>query len=126
MQSKDVYNRLELLGINLVHLDVSRHQIDSMADPSKISNKNKPTFLLRADDSLHKIPPQKLNSEFPEGLNEELIRITSNRLIWSTKDLADALKKNNTELDSLTMVYVYDKENFENAQVALRLMRHES
>lgn len=57
MQSKDVYNRLELLGIDLVHLDVSRHNVELLIDPSKISRKDKPTFLLRADDSLHKLPP---------------------------------------------------------------------
>jgi hypothetical protein len=56
MQSKDIYKRLEALGVNLVHLDVARHaDIDLIVDKSKVSRKDKPTFLLRADDGLHKI-----------------------------------------------------------------------
>jgi hypothetical protein len=56
MQSKDIYKRLEALGVNLVHLDVARHaDIDLIVDKSKVSRKYKPTFLLRADDGLHKI-----------------------------------------------------------------------
>jgi len=44
------------MDINLVHLDVSRHKdIDKLYDVEKISRKDKPTFLLRADDSLHKL-----------------------------------------------------------------------
>ena len=57
MQSKDIYNRLELLAIDLVHLDVARHNVELLCDPSKISRKDKPTFLLRANDSLHKVSP---------------------------------------------------------------------
>ncbi len=53
-------------------------------------------------------------------------RVANNRLIWSVKDLYDALKQNNTQLDSLTMVYCYDPENYDEAQIALRLLRHES
>ena len=49
---------MEQLGIELVHLDVKRHQIDdSFVDKEKVSRKNKPTFLLRADDSIHKVDP---------------------------------------------------------------------
>lgn len=56
MQSKDIYKRLEALGVNLVHLDVARHaDVDLIVDKSKVSRKDKPTFLLRADDGLHKI-----------------------------------------------------------------------
>ena len=31
----------------------------------KVSRKDKPTYLLRAQDSLHKIAPKKLIEEFP-------------------------------------------------------------
>ena len=57
---------------------------------------------------------------------EELKRISTNKLIWSIKDLSDAIKENNTKLDSLTVVYVYDPATYQEDRVALRLMRHES
>jgi hypothetical protein len=122
-----LYNRLEAFGITLVHLDVSRHQgVNRIYDVSKVSRKDKPTFLLRADDSLHKIPSEALNQNFPEGMFNEIKRVKTNKLIWSIKDLSDALKQNNTKLDSLTVVYVYDPETYQDDKVALRMMRHES
>ena len=122
-----MYNRLEAFEINLVHLDVSRHQgVNRIYDVSKVSRKDKPTFLLRADDSLHKIPSEALNQNFPEGMFNEIKRVKTNKLIWSIKDLSDALKQNNTKLDSLTVVYVYDPETYQDDKVALRMMRHES
>ena len=122
-----MYNRLEAFEINLVHLDVSRHQgVNRIYDVSKVSRKDKPTFLLRADDSLHKIPSEALNQNFPEGMFDEIKRVKTNKLIWSIKDLSDALKQNNTKLDSLTVVYVYDPETYQDDKVALRMMRHES
>ena len=122
-----MYNRLEAFEINLVHLDVSRHQgVNRVYDVSKVSRKDKPTFLLRADDSLHKIPSEALNQNFPEGMFDEIKRVKTNKLIWSIKDLSDALKQNNTKLDSLTLVYVYDPETYQDDKVALRMMRHES
>ena len=122
-----MYNRLEAFEINLVHLDVSRHQgVNRIYDVSKVSRKDKPTFLLRADDSLHQIPSEALNQNFPEGMFDEIKRVKTNNLIWSIKDLSDALKQNNTKLDSLTVVYVYDPETYQDDKVALRMMRHES
>lgn len=67
MQSKDTYDRLDALGINLVHLDVQRHDVKGLCDINKVSRKDKPTFLLRAEDSLHKINPSAVNDEFPEA-----------------------------------------------------------
>ena len=50
------------MEVNLVHLDVSRHKgVEKLYDVKKVSRKDKPTFLLRADDSLHKIPADALN-----------------------------------------------------------------
>ena len=122
-----MYNRLEAFEINLVHFDVSRQQgVNRIYDVSKVSRKDKPTFLLRADDSLHKIPSEALNQNFPEGMFDEIKRVKTNKLIWSIKDLSDALKQNNTKLDSLTVVYVYDPETYQDDKVALRMMRHES
>ena len=40
--------------------------------------------------------------------------------------MSEALKQNNTKLDSLTVVYVYDKDKFEDVQTAIRMIRHES
>lgn len=82
--------------------------------------------MLRAQDSLHKIAPKKLIEEFPKGFEQELNRVSTNKLIWSVKDLSEALKHNNTNLDSLTVVYVYDKDKFEDVQTAIRMIRHES
>lgn len=122
-----MYNRLQAFDINLVHLDVSRHQgVNRIYDVSKVSRKDKPTFLLRADDSLHRIPSETLNQNFPEGMFDEIKRVKTNKLIWSIKDLSDALKRNNTKLDSLTVVYVYNPETYQDDKVALRMMRHES
>ena len=57
------------MDVNLVHLDVSRHKgVEKLYDVKKVSRKDKPTFLLRADDSLHKIAADALNSSFPHGL----------------------------------------------------------
>jgi hypothetical protein len=113
MQSKDFYKRLEALGVNLVHLDVTRHaNVDQLVDVSKVSRKDKPTFLLRADDGLHKIPSQAVNENFPDDLKSEIDRLSTTKLIWSMKDLSDALKKNNTKLDSLTVVYVHDDSTY--------------
>lgn len=57
-----MYNRLGEFGINLVHLDVSRHKdVEKLYDVKKVSRKDKPTFLLRADDSLHKISSESFN-----------------------------------------------------------------
>ncbi len=67
---------------------------------------------MRADDSLHKIPSNTLNENFPEGMLDEVNRVKTNKLIWSIKDLSDALKRNNTKLDSLTVVYVYDPATY--------------
>ena len=108
-------------------MDVSRHQgVNRIYDVSKVSRKDKPTFLLRADDSLHQIPSEALNQNFPEGMFDEIKRVKTNKLIWSIKDLSDALKQNNTKLDSLTVVYVYNPETYQDDKVALRMMRHES
>ena len=108
-------------------MDVSRHQgVNRIYDVSKVSRKDKPTFLLRADDSLHRIPSEALNQNFPERMFDEIKRLKTNKLIWSIKDLSDALKQNNTKLDSLTVVYVYDPETYQDDKVALRMMRHES
>ena len=126
MQEKQVYDRLDAMGINLVHLDVRRHDVTGFCDKAKVSRKDKPSFFLRAEDSLHKIPANTVNEDFPEGIQQELNRIANNRLIWSVKDLYDALKQNNTQLDSLTMVYYYNPDNYDEAQIALRLLRHES
>jgi hypothetical protein len=94
-------------------LDVSRHSgVNRIYDVSKISRKDKPTFLLRADDSLHQIPSQSLNQNFPEEMFQEIKRVSTNKLIWSIKDLSDAIKQNNTKLDSLTVVYVYDPASY--------------
>jgi len=50
-------------------------------------------------------------------------------LIWTVKDLVDALQANNTDLDSTTIVYCYDNDE-EYAkpatQRALAMMRNES
>lgn len=70
--------------------------------------------------------PDLLKSEFPEGLKSELHRIASNKLIFSVKDLADCLKRNNTELDSLTVVYCHDPQAQEYPSQAIRVLRHES
>ena len=122
-----MYERLEALGIELVHLDVKRHTIpDSFVDKEKVSSKNRPTFLLRADDGLHKVKPENLRHEFPQGLKNELNRVGGNRFIWSVKDLAGVLKANNTELDSLTVVYCHDPELKEYPSHAIRVLRHES
>lgn len=126
MQSKEVYDRLAEMGVDLVHLDVMRHDVTGLVDKEKVMRKDNPTFLLRAEDSLHKIPTSSVNSDFPEQMQNELSRVAVNRLIWSMRDLSQALKHNNTELDSLTMVYCYDPENYEDAQVAMRMLRHES
>jgi phosphoenolpyruvate carboxylase len=54
VQAKDLYNRLAAFGLKLVHLDVTRHKDSKkICDVSKVSRKDKPTILLRADDSLH-------------------------------------------------------------------------
>ena len=95
-------------------------------DIEKVSRKDKPTFLLRADDGLHKIPSSSVNENFPEGIKSEIERLSSTKLIWSIKDLSDALKVNNTKLDSLTIVYVHDEATYNDSNVALRLLRHES
>ena len=127
MQSKEIYKRLEALGVNLVHLDVSRHaNVDLIVDIEKVSRKDKPTFLLRADDGLHKIQSSSVNENFPEGIESEIQRLSSTKLIWSIKDLSDVLKVNNTKLDSLTIVYVHDEATYNDSHVALRLLRHES
>ena len=53
----------------MVHLDVSRHEnVDLIVDKAKVSRKDKPTFLLRADDGLHKISSSSVNENFPEGI----------------------------------------------------------
>ena len=114
--------------MQLVHLDVSRHEIgQGFVDKAKVSEKNKPTFLLRADNSLHKVRPEHLRSEFPQGLKHDLLRVSGSKPIWRVKDLAEALRVNNTELDSLTVVYCHDlKSKEEFPSVAMRVMRHES
>jgi len=56
-----MYDRLEALGLELVRLDVGIHEIPAeFVDKEKVSQKNRPTFLLRADDSLHKVKPENL------------------------------------------------------------------
>jgi hypothetical protein len=66
MQSKEVYDRLAEMGVDLVHLDVMRHDVTGLVDKEKVMRKDNPTFLLRAEDSLHKIPTSSVNSDFPE------------------------------------------------------------
>lgn len=53
MQAKEVYDRLEAMGIKLVHLDVRRHDVQGICNKEKVSRKDKPSFFLRAEDSLH-------------------------------------------------------------------------
>lgn len=90
-----MYQHVMSLGVNVVHLDVSRHSVEGLANPEKVSRKDRPTFLLRADDSMHKINAEAVRNDFPEGLESELRRIQSNKLIWSLKDLTLELKANN-------------------------------
>lgn len=40
------------------------------------------------------------------------MKISGNRLIWSVRDLTEILKQNNTNLDSYTLVYVYDEATY--------------
>jgi hypothetical protein len=46
------------MGVTLVYLDVamSPEYVDDLWNLSKVSQKDRPTLLLRANDSLHKIP----------------------------------------------------------------------
>lgn len=68
MQEKQVYDRLDAMGINLVHLDVRRHDVSGLCDKAKVSRKDKPSFFLRAEDSLHKVTANSVNEDFPEGI----------------------------------------------------------
>jgi len=96
------------MGVELVWLDVAKQSCAGICDSAKVSSKDRPTLFLRANDSLHKVGGSLLNEDFLITLKKEVERIQSNRLIWSARDLTEALRKNNTELDSLTVVYAYD------------------
>ena len=115
-------------SIQLVHLDVSRHNCGDLVDVEKVSSKNRPTFMLRANDSLHKIKPEVFERGYPFSMDSELHRLTSNKLVWSRKDLATALEENQKSgYESMTIVYSHsDAECKSYPEQAFRLLRHES
>ena len=53
MHEKDLIRRLEALGVAVVELDVCRDQCAVLYEKEKVSDKNRPTFILTADKSAH-------------------------------------------------------------------------
>ena len=88
-----------------------------------MSAKTNASFLVRADDSLHKLQSKDLASF--SALSKQIERFTKTRSVHSLRQFADALKQNNRGFDDLTIVYFEDKES-PVSELALRMLRHES
>lgn len=71
----------------------------------KVSNKNKPTFLIRRDERLTQIKPNYLNSKFETHFNHCFLSEVEQPIIKSVKDLAEKLREMNKRLDDSTFVY---------------------
>ena len=81
---------------------------DFPVDSAKVSSKNNPTLLLRADDSLHKLPANVLESH--QAFSKNLDRLDNIKKVNSLRDLVESLKENNKKLDDLTIVYFEEGE----------------
>ena len=75
-------------------------------DLAKVERKTNPSVFVQVNDALHKVNPGNLLevTAFKRFVN----RVSKVKLAASVSDLVTALKTNNTELDSLTVVYCTD------------------
>jgi len=118
--------------VEIRHIDVSsgndkQVQAGFIERVDKIKSKNTPTVFVRANNCLRKIKATKINSSFGDEFWAELSKLTSVKLIWSIKDLADALKHGNQKIDDVTIVYCHSKEQDPaDVELALKFLRHES
>ena len=92
----------------------------------KVGAKTDPSVFLHINDCLHRVKPATLGNvaDFKAFAG----KVSKVRLAATIRDLVDALKANNTELDSLTIVYCTDgnPRTYEQEQKALRMLTHES
>ena len=92
----------------------------------KVEAKTDPSVFLHINDSLHRVKPATLGNvaDFKAFAD----RVSKVKLAATIRDLVDTLKANNTELDSLTIVYCTDgnPKTYEQEQKALRMLTHES
>ena len=98
-------------------------------DLDKVARKTNPSIFLQANDTLHKVKVENLQSV--QKFQAFADKVSNVRVAGTVKDLVVALKQNNTELDSLTIVYYNNSEGktaarMELEQRALRLLSHES
>lgn len=93
MQFKDVYRRLDALGVTVVQLDVAQNNVDLLLKSDKVSSKNNPTFVLRSDDSLHQLDAAILNDDFPYRFRSELTRLTTTLQVKSIKEFSRCLNQ---------------------------------
>ena len=81
---------------------------------------------MQANDGLHKVKPDLLK-DVP-AFHSFVDKVSRVRLAATIKDLVQALKENNTQLDSLTIAYCTDGDpkRRDLEQKALRLLAHET
>ena len=75
---------------------------------NKVKGKNSPSFILRTDESLHKIGSASLKDY--ESLRDQVEKLTEPKLVNTVKDFVETLKSGNRKLDDFTMAYFDDKE----------------
>ena len=130
MEMKSIIPRIyaDEENFQIVKLDVSKEPLPDNfpVSASKISQKNNPSILIRADDSIHKLPPNALESL--QAFNRNLNRIVKVKEVKSVRDLSSALKSNNKKLDDITVVYCKESGEIETKEEeqALRILKHES
>ena len=98
-------------------------------DLDKAARKTNPTVLFQTNDSLYKVKPDSLKDY--QAFKKFAQRVGNIKIAGSIKDLVTALKLNNTQLDSLTIVYCARQgspttDDHALDQKALRLLSHES
>lgn len=108
-------------------MDVAGQEMNFF-DQKAVSKKDRPTFFVRSQDSLHKLPADHLNEDF-EQFDKDVSRLGTTKLIWCTKDLSESLREGNVNLDDMTVLYCKDTENEvcdKISSLALNFLRHES
>lgn len=137
MAAKGVYEQiLEKHSIQVVKIDVSSQQplvadlLDFADIPAdKVSRKNRPTFLARANDRLIQMKPEYFTTKFESKFAQKITKESSMPELGSVKDLAEALRSGNRGINDSTFVYCAEGEQdfkkYHNQQ-ALQLINSET
>ena len=133
LKVRQVFSRLA--DYEVVLLDIANASDDDKSsailsqlsiDLAKVERKTNPSVFVQVNDSLHKVKPGSL-IEVTE-FRRQVDKVSRVKLAASVSDLITALKTNNTELDSLTVMYCPDGDPKKSAleQKALQLLTHET